>query len=715
MYSSAEQRAFYDLSKTLLSPGNALLQQSPDQLVAKLRPLLVYHEYRYYVQNDPVLSDYEYDQLYKILEALEAEHPALVTPDSPTQRVANDLTSDFASVAHLVPMLSLANSYNAENLVEFDAQIKRYANLPEEQDIAYAVEPKYDGGSIALIYENNRLVRAATRGNGTMGEEITNNARVIRSIPLKADFARYGIHKAELRGEVLIQKDNFKTINDKRAEQGLTLFANPRNTATGGLRMKDPKEVEQRGLEAFVYTLGYATDEAGNSVLDQFATHKESLDLLANLGFKVPREDHQERGVFSNIHGVAAFCEKWEAQREVYGYEIDGMVVKVNDRVLQERTGYTSHHPRWAIAYKFKAKQATSRLLQVEYQVGKVGSITPVAKIEPVQLAGVTVSSVSLHNEDFITGKDLRLGDTVLVERAGDVIPYIVKAMEDLRDGSEEPIVFPTHCPVNDTERPVALIREEGEAAWRCPKCVCGAQDLQRIIFHVSKHAMDIDGMGKSIIERFHSLGWVRTIADVYRLDYEQIAQLEGFGEKSARNLEAAIEKAKQNPIHRLLHSLSIHHLGRKVSKLLAAEVKHVLDLKDWTLEQFVNIHEVGPTVGENVMAFFADPDNIALLEKMESHGVNLRQTTADLPVAAVTEGPLVGKTILFTGSLETMSRKEAQAKATAAGARNISAVSSKLNILVAGEKAGSKLKKAQALGTVEVISEAAFLTMVDT
>jgi DNA ligase (NAD+) len=711
MYTTEEQRRLFEWSKRWLDNK---IKLEGRQAIEQLRQIIIYHEHQYYIKNDPVISDYEYDLLYKKLEQLEEQSPHLITPDSPTQRVSPDLTSDFDSVRHLVPMLSLANSYNAEDLIEFDAQIKRYANLPEDTAITYAVEPKYDGGSIALVYQANLLNRAATRGNGTEGEEITNNARVIRSIPLKANFSQSGIHKVELRGEVLIRKDRFNKINEERAKEGATLFANARNTATGGLRMKNPKEVEQRQLEAFVYTLGYAVDEAGNDKTVDLSTHEESLDLLESLGFKVPSKQKNERRLCQNIEEVVAFCKGWEERRETYPYEIDGMVVKVNDRNLQERTGYTSHHPRWAIAYKFKAKQATSKLVKVEYQVGKIGSITPVAKIEPVQLAGVTVSSISLHNEDFITSKDLRIGDTVLVERAGDVIPYIVKAMDELRDGSEEPIVFPKTCPINTTDEPVELKREEGEAAWRCPNCVCGAQDLQRIIFHVSKSAMDIDGLGKSIVERFYELGWIRTMADVYRLDYDQIAQLEGFGPKSAENLKAAIEKAKQNPIYRLLHSLSIHHLGKKVSKLLAAEIKHVLDLKSWTIEHFTNIHEVGPKVGENVIAYFSEPGNIALLEEMESLGVNLTQTEADIPKAVSGDGPLAGKSILFTGTLQTMGRKEAQAKAEAAGAKNISAVSSKLNILVAGEKAGSKLKKATALGTVEIMSEEEFIQLIE-
>lgn len=712
MYSQPDQKALFDLSKQFLDTQSKVHQLKPEERANKLRQLIVYHEWRYYMLNNPVVSDFEYDLLFKQLEAIEAAQPELITPDSPTQRVSTDLSADFDSVAHLTPMLSLANSYNAEDLKEFDEQIKRLLNKEVEEEIAYAVEPKFDGGSIALVYENDFLIRGATRGNGVKGEEMTNNARAIKSIPLKAVFSKRGIHKVELRGEVLIRKDIFERINKERGKAGLSLFANARNTATGGLRMKDPAEVAQRGLEAFLYTLGYATDQAGENKLESFATHKESLDLLTDLGFKVPAEG-TERKLCKNIQEAIDFCMKWEEKRENYLYEIDGMVVKVNDRELQERAGYTSHHPRWAIAFKFKAKQATTQLLHVDYQVGKIGSITPVAKVEPVSLAGVTIGSISLHNEDFIKEKDLRLGDTVVVERAGDVIPYIVKAVEDLRDGSEQVIEFPTHCPINTTDTPVELVREGTEAAWRCPNCVCGAQDLQRIIFHVSKPAMDIDGLGKSIIERFFELGWIKTLADVYRLDYEQIGQLEGFGEKSAKKLQASIEKAKQNPIHRLLHSLTIHHLGKKVSKLLAAEIEHVLDLKDWTAEDFTNIKDVGPIVAENVIQFFEMPANVQLLEEMESLGVNLSQTEEDRPRIVAEDAPLAGKTILFTGSLQLMGRKEAQEKAEAAGARNVSGVSSKLNILVAGEKAGSKLKKAQALGSVEILSEEEFLALI--
>ncbi len=710
MYTAAQHKEFYEASKQYLIASSDKNQLQEEAQIVELRKLLVYHEWRYYILNDPVVSDFEYDTLYKKLEGLEQVNPALITPDSPTQRVSSDLTSDFESVAHLVPMLSLDNSYNAQDLQDWDAKLKRLLSIDPEVDIAYTVEPKFDGGSIALIYENDLLARAATRGNGTLGEMITKNARAIKSIPLKAEFSKRNISKVEVRGEVLIRKDRFDKMNDQRAAQGQTLFANARNTASGGLRMKNPQEVAKRNLEAFVYTLGYVEDTNGNRAEEQFTTHYESLEFLDQLGFKVPTIEKKR---CKNIQEAIDFCLEWEDRREGYEYEIDGMVVKVDQRELQERAGSTAHHPRWAIAFKFKAKQATTKLLNVEYQVGKIGSITPVAKLEPVPLAGVTIASVSLHNEDFIVTKDLRLGDTVLVERAGDVIPYIVKPLDELRDGSEVPIEFPKYCPINHTEEAVELIREEGEAAWRCPDCKCGVQHLQKIIFHVSKPAMDIDGLGKSIVERFQELGWLRTIVDVYRLDYDQMATLEGFGAKSAENLKQAIDKAKQNPIHRLLHSLSIHHLGKKASKLIAAEIDHVLDLQDWTFEQFTEIKDIGPTVAENVIAFFQEATNVELLKEMEALGVNLRQTEEDQPQVVAADAPLVGKTILFTGTLQTMSRKEAQEKATAAGAKNISAVSKNLNILVAGEKAGSKLKKATALGTVEILSEEDFLTLV--
>jgi DNA ligase (NAD+) len=612
-------------------------------------------------------------------------------------------------------MLSLDNSYDAEDLRDFDTQVKKLARLSKDAEVVYNVEPKFDGGTIALVYENDRLVRAATRGNGVVGDDVTANLRTVRSIPLYAAFSRHGIHRAELRGEAIIRKDVFEKINRRREERGETLFANPRNAATGGLRMKDPRETAVRGLEAFIYQLGFADDAAGNNALPKFPTHSGALDMLGELGFKVPdplpASPHEvsgeaERTLCSGIDAVIDFCQAWQARRDDYPYEVDGMVVKVDSLELQARCGYTTHHPRWAIAFKFQARQATTRLRDVEFQVGKTGAITPVAKLEPVPLAGVVISNVSLHNEEFIRSKDIRIGDRVLVERSGDVIPYVVKVLDDLRDGSERPVHYPKNCPVCDSP----LVKPPEEAVWRCENSDCEAQVLQRMIHHTSRHAMDIEGLGESTIVRFYRLGWLRSIVDIYRLDYEAIAALEGFGEKSAARLRDGVERARKNPIHRLLFGLSVHHLGQKASRLLAAEVEHVLELRDWTPERFDAIKGIGPVLARNVVHFFQNEHNVELLETMEALGVNLHQTEADRKPVVAAEGPLGGRSILFTGTLSTLTREEAEERAAAAGATIAGNVSKNLNILVVGEKAGSKLKKAQALETVEIWTEEEFL-----
>jgi DNA ligase (NAD+) len=700
-YSQEAIRRIFETTKKYLNNQGS---KEPEYKMADLREVLIFHEYRYYVQNDPLISDPEYDKLYKELQELELQFPQWITPESPTQRVSSDLTEDFPSVPHLRPMLSLENSYDEQDLLDFDKQIRKLTGKSPQEIIEYSVEPKYDGGTIVLLYENDILIRAATRGDGVMGEEITNNARAIRSIPVKAAFSESGLSRVELRGEAIIRKSKFHEINNLREAEGNTLFANPRNTATGALRVKETREITNRGLEAFIYQISSAEDQNQQENITRiFSKHYETLDYLDKLGFKVPG---YERKICQNIQDALSFCKEWEAKRDTYDYEIDGMVIKVNDLKLQEICGSTSHHPRWAVAFKFKAKQATSKLEQVEYQVGKTGAITPVAKITPVSLAGVTVSSVSLHNQDFIQSKDIRLGDTVLVERAGDVIPYIVKPLEDLRDGTEHSIDFPTYCPSCKSE----LVRQEGEAAWRCINSLCPAQALQRMIHHVSKDGMDIDGFGKSYIEKFASLGWLNDISDIYRLDYNLIAQLEGFGEKSALNLKEAIDYAKNNPIQKLLQSLSIHHLGRKAAKLIAAEVNYVPDLANWKEEDFTKIKEIGPVLARNVIAFFSLPENREMLSKMQTYGVNMYQTDEDRPIRTSTDAPLSGKTILFTGTLQKMGRKEAQQLAELAGAKNISAVSTNLDILVVGENAGSKLQKAKALETVTIWTEDEFL-----
>ncbi|MEO7175676.1 MAG: NAD-dependent DNA ligase LigA [Saprospiraceae bacterium] len=701
MYSDTEQKELVDLSKQLiemeLGEDFGVLEMQSKQLADVIR----YHEWRYYILNDPSVSDYEFDQLYKKLEAIETLFPELLAEDSPTRRVSQDLSSDAIAIQHKTPMLSLANSYDAADLEEFDAQIKKITG--ETGDIDYCVEPKFDGGTIVLLYENDKLVRGATRGDGVQGEEMTENAKFIKGIPHKAAFSKQGIQSAELRGEALIRKDVFGKLNDKRAEEGLPLFANPRNAATGGLRMKDPQDTEKRKLDAFVYQMGYAVNADGGQMISKFKTHDASIRVLGELGFNIPGDAHK---VCKGIQEVSDFCLEWQEKRESYPYEIDGMVVKVNRLDLQQKCGSTSHHPRWAIAFKFKAKQASSKLLQVDFQVGKVGAVTPIAKIEPVPLAGVTISSISLHNEKFIQSKDIRIGDQVLVERAGDVIPYIVKSMPELRDGSERPIVFPTLCPSCQS----VLVKPVDEAIWRCENHACPAQVLQRMIHHASKDAMDIEGMGGSTIIRFHELGLIHTIADLYRLDYGAIEELPGFGQRSADKLRSSVESAKKQPINRLLYSLSIHHLGQKASKILAGAVDNVLDLKDWSFERYTELKDIGPTVASNMTHFFEKPGNVELLETLEHFGVNMKQSAEDKPRTISADSPFGGKTILFTGTLEKMNRNEAEAKAEAAGAILLTAVSKNLNILVVGAKAGSKLSKAQSLGTVEILTEDQFI-----
>ncbi len=676
------------------------------ELAVELRELIKYHEWRYYVINDPLLADFEFDLLYSLLKKIEEKFPSLQTEDSPTNIVGSDIVENLPKVVHNSPMLSLSNSYNKEDLMDFEKQIKKYLNLKEDHVIEYTAEPKFDGGSIAVVYENDKLTRAATRGNGQEGDDITANSKVFAGLPHQCDFSKENIFKVELRGEALIRKDKFEEINKKRAKDELPLFANPRNTATGGLRMKDSAEAAERGIEVFIYQLGYAIDKEENDILPRFDSHFQSLEMLQDLGIKIAIEESK---LCKGIEEVITFCNQWEARRDSYPYEIDGMVIKVDSRSLQERVGYTAHHPRWAIAYKFKAKQATSRLQDVEYQVGKTGAITPVAKIDPVALAGVTISSISLHNEDFIKSKDIRLGDIVMVERAGDVIPYISESKKELRIGTEVEIKFPSHCPSCQHE----LYRPPGEAAWRCVNVNCNAQVLQKMIYHVSKEAMDIDGLGKSLVERLYNLGMIKSLPDIYRLDYEKLRNLEGLGARSVRNLQEAINAAKSRPLHRVLGSLSIHHLGKKASKLLAMEVNDIFELSRMTPEQLTSIKDIGPVLADNVVHFFADDKNLAILHELESLGVNLAQTDEDKPKKVEGDGILNGKTILFTGTLTAMSRKEAQELAERHGAKNISAISSNLDILVAGEKAGSKLSKAQALGSVRILTEEQFLDIV--
>lgn len=685
-----------DETKTLLKKAETGI--TPND-IESLREVLRFHEYRYYILNDPLVSDFEYDTLYKQLESLEKENPDLVVPDSPTQRVGKGLTKEFPTVQHLVPMLSLDNSYNSEDLIDFDRKARELTGLTQ---IEYCVEPKFDGAGISLIYENDQLVRGATRGDGVAGDDITPNIKQIRTIPLSAKFSDYGLHTVEVRGEVLINKDNFKKFNEGLTEQGLAPLANPRNAASGTLRIKDPVEVGRRKLEAFVYHMSYYTLIDGHG--KEPHQHSETLEMLWNLGFRSP---NKEKKVLQGIQAVIDYCNDFEAHRDNLPYEIDGMVIKVNDFALQDKMGMTTHHPRWAIAFKFKARQATSKLLRVEYQVGRTGNIGPVAKIEPVPIGGVTVSSISLFNEDVIREKDIRIGDTVLVERAGDVIPYIVKPLTELRKGNEEPIQFPTHCPSCGNE----LYRSPEEAAWRCVNISCPAQVLERLMHFSSKDAMDIRGLGAAIIEKFYTLGLLRSIPQIYQLDYEAIGKLEGFGAKSITNLQTAIENSKTQPLPRLIFALGIRYIGETMAKTLAHAVSHILELKNFDEEALQNLEDVGPKVAGSIVQFFSNEDNVQMIEKLGRLGVQLNNNQKTFAQG----GNLEGLTFLFTGSLAKLKRSDAEEMVEKNGGKIVSGVSSKLNYLVVGEDAGSKLEKAKKIASVKIISEDDFLNMVTT
>lgn len=668
---------------------------SPKDIEA-LREVLRFHEHRYYIQNDPLISDFEYDSLYKQLEALENENPDLIVPDSPTQRVAKGLTKEFPTVQHLVPMLSLDNSYNSEDLIDFDRRARELTGLNQ---IEYCVEPKFDGASISLIYENDCLTRGATRGDGVQGDDITTNIKQIRTIPLSAKFSEYGLQTVEIRGEVLINKNNFKKFNESLTEQGLAPLANPRNAAAGTLRIKDPVEVRRRRLEAFVYHVSYYTLTDGSADIH---SHSQTLEMLGELGFRSP---DKEKKVLKGIEAVVDYCKDFETQRDDLPYEIDGMVIKVNDFGLQDKMGMTSHHPRWAIAYKFKARQATSKLIGVDYQVGRTGNIGPVAKIEPVHIGGVTVKSISLFNEDVIREKDIRIGDTVLVERAGDVIPYIVKPLTELRNGDEQPIRFPKHCPSCGTE----LYKSEDEAAWRCININCPAQVLERLIHFSSKDAMDIRGLGAAIIEKFYTLGLLTSIPQIYQLDYEAISQLEGFGKKSIDNLKTAIENSKKQPLHRLIYALGIRYVGETMAKTLAHAVDHLLDLKNFDEEALQKLEDVGPKVAGSVVEFFSNHQNIELINALEHLGLQLKNEKKEFSSG----GNLTGQSFLFTGTLAKLKRSEAEEMVEQNGGTIVSGVSSKLSYLVVGEDAGSKLEKAKKINTIKIITEDQFLKMV--
>jgi DNA ligase (NAD+) len=695
MYSTQDEQRLYAQAKLLLQEHTANARNA-DQL----REVILYADWKYYVQNEPVLSDFEYDTLFKQLKDLEHKHPELATPDSPTQRVAQGLSERFPTVSHLVPMLSLDNTYNAEDLNDWD---KRCRDLAGPERIQYCVEPKYDGASISLVYNNNHLTRGATRGDGVMGEDVTANIRQIRAIPLSAALTKSGIQQIEIRGEIVIHKNIFEAFNKQRVAEGLSPLANPRNAASGTLRMLDPAEVKKRGLNAILYHISDYTVQPGKSRPESLKTHFDSLQWLYSLGFPTPAK---EMKVFDHIDDVIRYCHEFEGRRDDLPFEVDGLVIKINDFALQDRLGMTTHHPRWAVAYKFKARQATSKLIRVEFQVGRTGAVTPVAKIAPVPIGGVIVSSISLFNEDVIREKDVRIGDTVLVERAGDVIPYIVKPLAELRTGAEKEIKYPTNCPACNS----VLEKQQEEAAWRCININCPVQVVERMIHYASKDAMDIRSLGNSNIQKFYDTGIITDIPSIYHINWDKVKGLGGFGDKSVTNLRQAIEQSKQQPLNRVIYGLGIRYVGETTAKTLASAVAHISELYDWDIEKLSALEDVGPKVATSVTDFFKRPENRRIIDLLAAEGVNLANEHKDV---AQNAGALAGKTFLFTGTLSQFKRSDAETMVEEKGGSILGGVSSKLNYLVVGTEAGSKLEKAKKLGTVNILTEDEFLQLI--
>jgi len=695
MYTTERERELIELTRELLKDlpkiREASLEEAEDY-VEKLREVIRYHDYKYYVQTSPVISDYEYDQLFRALRDLEKRYPQLITPDSPTQRVASEITGAFPTVRHYTPMLSLDNAYTEEELRDFDRRVRELTGL---DIVEYSVEPKYDGAGIALVYRDDIFVRGATRGDGETGEDITNNLRTIRTIPLRAEFSSFGIRLIEIRGEVLINKEEFRKMNEERIEEGLPPFANPRNAAAGSIRLQNPAEVAKRKLDAVVYQVSYVEPESKHP-----PTHYEAIEMLHRLGFKTPFPDMK---VCRGIDEVIEYCREWEEKREEYPYELDGMVIKVNKKEFYEVLGFTSHHPRWAIAFKFKPKQATTKLISVVFQVGRVGTVTPVGKLEPVQIGGVTVSSVSLFNEDFIREKDIRIGDLVLVERAGDVIPYVVEVIKEARDGDEIPIKFPEYCPSCGSK----LVKLPGEVAWRCINIACPAQVVLRLKHWGSREAMDIRGLGEATAKALYEKGLVKDVGDLYYLKPTDLMKLPGFAEKAAMNLYNAIQESKNRDLDRVLYGLGIRYVGLTTAKKLAQEIDSIWDLKDMPLEKLIKIEGIGEIVARSIKEFFSREENLKVIEKLDKAGVKLRRTKLER------EGPLKGMVFVFTGTLRCCSREKAGEIVESLGGVFSNTVTSKTTYLVVGEDPGrTKLNRAKQLGT-KIINEEEFLNLI--
>ena len=651
--------------------------------IERLRKLIRHHETLYYVQDQPAISDREYDLLMRELQDLEEKFPESVTPDSPTQRVGGKVAKRFTAVAHKTPMLSLDNAFSVDELKEFHQRVVKGLENVSSEDIEYFVELKFDGLAVTLTYENGVFIQGATRGNGKEGEDITANLRTIKSIPLNisTDKEKYGT--LEVRGEVFMRRESFRELNKSREADDEAPFANPRNAAAGSLRLLDSSITAKRKLDIFVYGMG-STEPM------PFKSHDEIQTALKNLGFKLNTNRH----VCGSIEEVLPYIEKWQMEKDTLGYDVDGLVIKVNSLEYQKKLGATSKFPRWAVAYKYEAEKAETEVEDIICQVGRTGAITPVAILKPVYVSGSTVSRATLHNEDEIRKKDIRIGDRVLIEKAGEIIPRVVEVIKS-KAKRGTPFKMPVKCP--DCQS--TLLRPEEEAILRCVNYDCPAQFKERLFHFASRNAMDIDHFGPAIIEQLVDKGWVKNFSDLYKLDPQNVARLERMAEKSAQNLIEAIEKSKSAGLARLLHALGIRHVGQRAAMILARHFHSMTKLQNAKQEDLEFVMEIGGTVAESLAVYFKQISNQEEIKRLAECGVEVEITGESVGTA------LSGKQFVLTGSLESLTRDEAKEKIAALGGRVTSTVSKKTDYVVVGTDPGSKVEKAKKLG-IEVVTE---------
>ena len=655
----------------------------------KLKKEIRRHDRLYYVENRPEIDDSEYDKLMRQLKDLEGQFPDLITPDSPTQRVGGEPTKVFPQVKHLVPMLSMDNTYSPEELKEFDQRVRK--NLPGER-IEYVVELKFDGVSVSLLYKNSRFMKGATRGDGAIGDDVSNNLKTIRSIPLVLEDEEATPRLFEVRGEVYMRREELLKLNEEKERIGEPLFANPRNAAAGSLKLLDPKIVAERGLDIFIYGIGHCEGK-------EFKTHDEVLKFLKKIGIKVNKSILLCR----SIDEVIDHCNQWEGKRDSLEYDTDGMVIKVNSLDQQRRLGHTSKSPRWMIAYKFPARKVTTKLKDITVQVGRTGALTPVAILEPVHVSGSTVSRATLHNMDEIERLDVRIGDTVILEKGGEIIPKIDSVVKNKRTGKEKKFVLPDSCPVCSSK----VLRSPDEVALRCENVACPAQ-LKMTILHFASHtAMDIEGMGERIVDQMVDKGLLKDYGDIYHLKMNQVAQLERLAEKSASNLMEAVEKSKQNELYRLIFGLGVRHVGVRAARILAENFSSVDTIAEKTAEELQLVPEIGPVMAKSIYNFFRKKENLKVIDKLKDAGVKTAERQK-----IKKETKFSGKIFVFTGTLSKFSREEAQGIVISLGGEASSSVSKNTDFVVSGQDAGSKLEKAKKLG-VKIIDEEEFAKMI--